>query len=93
MGNKIALDPICELVHILARWTCLHLLRQCGKVQLLLIDSNRFSEPRKQEIFEMELAINEAATSEHNMAEEQPNALLELQLALVGGGIGDVIPA
>jgi hypothetical protein len=45
--EKKALDPKCELVHILARWTWPVIFRKHTNVRAFVLDSNRFFTHRK----------------------------------------------
>jgi hypothetical protein len=92
MEQKKALDPKCELVHILAGWTWGVLLMKHTNVPVFVIDSNRFFCQRKGAL-KMELVLDACAEVDHQTMEPFGLELNDLELALVGGGIGDVVPA
>jgi hypothetical protein len=61
-------------------------------VRAFVLDSNRFFTHRKGAL-KMELAHDARLDADQQTMEPFTVALSDLELALVGGGIGDVVPA
>jgi hypothetical protein len=92
MKEKKALDPKCELVHILARWTWPVIFMEYTNVPLFVLDSNRFFSHRKGAL-KMDQNLDVCELADDLNTTSFTATLSDFELALVGGGIGDVVPA